>query len=98
MVAVEQGLIGGFIFLLLCFAMVWYMEKVYWQTNDLLLRQRILAVAMSQVVILQILIINDMVETDKVGTFFFINMGLLVHFDLMGRQQTPTDVAFPSKL
>jgi len=41
-----------------------------------------MASGVSFAVILSILLINDMIETDKVGSFFFIAMALVVHADL----------------
>ena len=36
-----------------------------------------MACTLSTVVILAFLLMNDMVETDKVGSFFFFNMAVL---------------------
>jgi len=35
------------------------------------------------ITILSFLLINDMMESDKVGSFFFIGLALLVRLDLM---------------
>lgn len=45
-------------------------------------RYRLLAVALGLCIIASFLLMNDMIETDKVGTFFFIYLALLVNLDL----------------
>jgi hypothetical protein len=37
---------------------------------------------LSTIIIHSILLINDMIETDKVGSFFFMCMAILVNMDL----------------
>ncbi|MEO1715385.1 MAG: hypothetical protein AAFU60_18810, partial [Bacteroidota bacterium] len=46
---------------------------------------------LSLISILVILIVNDMIETDKVGSFFFIYLAILVNFDLGLATWTPKD-------
>ena len=77
MTAVEQGLIGLIIFLALIVAIFIWGEKVYHnQTgNKKLLVQ---AVLLSQIAILVNLMFSDMIEVDKTGSFFFVNIALLV--------------------
>ena len=41
---------------------------------------------LSTIVIDAFLLINDMIETDKVGTFFFLCMAVLVNVDLRNRR------------
>jgi hypothetical protein len=43
--------------------------------------------SLSLVVINAILMINDMIETDKTGTFFFFCIALLVSLDLKNKRQ-----------
>ena len=81
MVAVEQGIIGLLIFLLLCFTVLLKAEQLYHQVNIPSKRRLVLMVSLSLVIILSLLLINDLVETDKVGTFFFMGMAMLVNLE-----------------
>lgn len=81
MVAVEQGIIGLLIFLLLCFTVLLKAEQLYHQVSSPSKRRLVLMVSLSLVIILSLLLINDLVETDKVGTFFFMGMAMLVNLE-----------------
>ncbi|MCP4438457.1 MAG: O-antigen ligase family protein [Aureispira sp.] len=80
MTFVEQGLPGFIIFLLLAFFVLIYGQKIYHLTpiENKKRRDLIMAITLSLVVIDAFQIINDLVETDKVGAFFFFNIGVLV--------------------
>jgi len=82
MTAIEQGIFGLLLFLALCFTALLLGEKLYHQTTNPARRRLLLMAVLSLVIIDSILLINDMVETDKVGSFFFLNMALLVNLDL----------------
>ncbi len=87
MTAIEQGIIGLLIFIALCCATLLLGEKLYHQTKDQSKRHLILMATLSIVIIDSILLINDMVETDKVGSFFFMAMAILVRIDLKSNQE-----------
>lgn len=87
MVAIEQGIIGLVIFLLLCFYTLLLGERLYHQTKDIGYRRIVLMAILSIVAIDSILLINDMVETDKVGSFFFMAMAILVNMDLRNQNR-----------
>lgn len=81
-VAAEQGIFGMILFTLLCFIVLLKAEQIYHQTKDITHRRKIMTVTLSFITILMLLLINDMVETDKVGTFFFLCMAVIVNVDL----------------
>ena len=81
MVAVEQGIIGLLIFLLLCFTVLLKGEQLYHQAITQGKRNLVLMIILSLVIILSLLLINDLVETDKVGSFFFMGMAMLVNLE-----------------
>lgn len=87
MIAVEQGIIGLFIFLTLCFSVLLKGEQLYHQTTVPANRRLVLMVILSFVIICSLLLINDMVETDKVGSFFFIGMAILVNLEALIRRE-----------
>lgn len=81
MTLVEQGFPGLILFVLLCCYMLICAENVYHRTTDPGQKRLVMMVLLSMVIIDSILLINDMVETDKVGSFFFINMAMMVNLD-----------------
>jgi O-antigen ligase len=86
MTLVEQGIIGLIIFLALSFFILIRGEAIYHQTKDLALRRIVLMVLLCTIVIDAFLIINDLIETDKVGPFFFICIAILVNIDLKNQR------------
>jgi len=82
MTAVEQGIPGLFFFVLLCFAAILKAEQSCHQCVHPLRKSWIMATVLSLSIILITLIINDLIETDKIGSFFFLLLALLVNFDL----------------
>lgn len=82
LVLVEQGIPGLIIFLLLSFFVLIKGEQVYHRTRDPARKRIILMALLSTVVIDAFLIINDLVETDKIGSFFFLWMAILINQDL----------------
>jgi O-antigen ligase len=91
MTAVEQGLVGLLIFLILCAAQLIIGERIYHQTKDPLRRSLVLAALLCLVVIDAFQIINDMLETDKMGPFFFITTAVLVNMDRLNRRSEQSE-------
>jgi len=85
MTLVEQGIIGLIIFLGLIISIIIYGERLYHKLTDTKQKNYIIAATISTVVICALLIINDLIEVDKVGPFFFLNASLIVLFDLKSR-------------
>ena len=46
-----------------------------------------MAIFMCMIVISLLLLINDMIETDKVGSFFFICLAILVNIDIQQKKE-----------
>ncbi len=85
MTAVEQGLTGLIIFLLLCAGQLIIGERVYHQTKEPIQKSIIMAVLLCSIVIHSFQIINDMLETDKMGPFFFISLAIIINVDLQNK-------------
>ncbi len=86
MVFVEQGFLGFLFFLLLTFYVLVKGEVIYHETKLPWRRAVILFAMLSIIVIDALCIINDLIETDKIGSFFFMNMALLVNMDLANQE------------
>jgi O-antigen ligase len=83
---IEQGIFGGLLFLFLNFFALLQAERIYHETLDLARRRILLMAILSFVIIQAVLIINDMVETDKVGSFFFVCLAIITNVDLRNKR------------
>ena len=77
LVLVEQGIIGLLIFLLLTATIFIYAEKLYHKCNQKADKLWILAIIMSLAALYVNNSLSDMIETDKVGTFYFMSIAML---------------------
>jgi O-antigen ligase len=78
MLLVEQGIPGLVIFLLLLVAFFLMGEKLYLRHHNKPVGFLIMAVILSNVALVVNLVFSDMIEVDKTGSLFFINLTLLV--------------------
>ncbi|MEN0049808.1 MAG: O-antigen ligase family protein, partial [Bacteroidota bacterium] len=74
--------VGLLIFIALIALTLLKAEQAYHQCRHHLRKNWIMATVLSFFIILVVLIINDLIETDKIGSFFFLLLALLVNFDL----------------
>ncbi|MEY4937101.1 MAG: hypothetical protein RIS64_3460, partial [Bacteroidota bacterium] len=87
MTTVDNGVLGGILFLGLCFLGLLKGEDIYHQTADITRKRMVMTVLLSFVIILMLIIINDLIESDKIGPFFFMNLAVLVNLDLLNQKQ-----------
>jgi len=78
MLAVEQGIPGMIIFLVLVLAIFIYAEKIYHLCTDAEDRWLTLAAILSFFIIIVMQLMNDLIETDKIGSIFFICIAIIV--------------------
>ncbi len=86
---VEQGILGMLIFTALSFFALITGERIYHETTDPIRKSIVMAMILSLVVINAFILINDMIETDKMGSFFFIALAVLINMDLRNRKMEP---------
>ena len=82
MTLVEQGYPGLLLFVFLVLWVLLRAEHTYHRLQNKKERQVCMMFLLSFIVILALLIINDLVETDKIGSFFFIAIAVLVNMDI----------------
>ena len=82
MTLVEQGWPGLLIFLTVCALGLIAAERAYHRARDRQGRVLALAAGCSLVVNLSFQLINDLLESDKSGTWFFLCLGLVVALEL----------------
>ncbi len=85
MTFVEQGVLGFLIFLILAIIPLIIGERIYHKISSPLQKNIVMAAILSLIIIDAYLLINDLIETDKVGPFFFINLAIIVIYDLKYR-------------
>jgi O-antigen ligase len=83
LIAVEQGIVGLILFLLLVFYALIKGEQVYHNTTPEY-KNIAMATLLSFVIILILNLINDLVETDKIGSFFFMSLAIIANLDRQG--------------
>jgi len=77
---VEQGFIGFLILIALCFLMLMEGENVYHRATLSKDRYVVMAATLGLIVIFAMCLINDLIETDKVGPFFFLNAAIILFY------------------
>ena len=88
MVTVEQGIIGLFIFLILNLFIFLKIESIYHATSVESGRRTIILMAsMCFVIIQSLLLMNDLIETDKTGSFYYVCIAILVNMDIANRRE-----------
>lgn len=81
----EQGAVGLGIFFLLTIVVFAYGEKIYHRLTDADDKRAVLTLLIVLAMVYVNLLLSDMLESDKVGPFFFICIALLVAADIKGK-------------
>ncbi len=90
LVAIEQGYIGLVIFLVLLGAMFYYAQYLYHRIKDPFYRVSAITTAVILVMITTVNFLSDLIETDKIGSLFFLCLSVLVMIDLNTRKESET--------
>lgn len=88
MIAVEQGVPGLLIFVGMLICTLLYAERYYHQMESYFYKYLIAAAYSSFIIVLTILVVNDLIEADKVGPFFFLAMAFITmgkHWKAVGK-------------
>jgi O-antigen ligase len=83
----EQGIIGLLIFLALTITILVNGQRIYYETIPKDERWYVLAVLLCIVIIYVNTFLSDLLETDKIGSFYFICIALLVNQDIRNHNQ-----------
>jgi len=86
MTLVEQGFPGLIIFLFYIFGALIIGERLYHQQTDPAARNAIMAALLAMLIVDAFNIINDQMETDKVGAQYLLNLAVLI---MMGNYRQP---------
>lgn len=76
--ALEQGIIGFIIFCALYFGMLWRIQYLYHQMHHYFYRTVALTIGVVLAMIGVINFMSDMIETDKIGSLFWLCLGMTI--------------------
>jgi O-antigen ligase len=93
LMVIEQGYPGLLFFLLLLGVMLWYAQRLWHRTKDLFYKAVAMVTGVILVMIITVNCLSDLIETDKVGSLFFLCLSLLIAVDLQTRKDKPVDAA-----
>lgn len=84
---IEQGIPGLLLFCILLFSMFIYVEKLYHRIKDDFYKKTVMAIGVILTMITTVIMLSDLIETDKIGSLFYVCIGLLVVIDQKTREE-----------
>ncbi len=78
LIALEQGIVGLILFCLLFFGMLLRLQKMYHHFQSRFYQMISLTTAVTLVIIGTINSMSDMIETDKIGSLFWLCLGMVI--------------------
>lgn len=79
--AVEQGIPGLLILLVLLGAMLYYAQRLYHRVKDRVFKTAAMVTGVILTMLMLLNFLSDLVETDKIGSLFFLCLATLVTID-----------------
>jgi O-antigen ligase len=92
LLTVEQGIPALLFFLLLTTAMFYYAQLIYHRTTDFFYKQMAMVVGVMLTMILTVNSLSDLIETDKIGSLFFLCIAALVAADIATQKDKQKEV------
>jgi O-antigen ligase len=87
LVALEQGVIGLLLFCALYFGMLLQLQKLYHRLQSRFYRTIALTTGIVLIMIGVINCMSDMIETDKIGSLFWLCLGMTILLDTKSREE-----------
>jgi O-antigen ligase len=75
---VEQGIPGLILWVLLIGTMLWYAQRLYHRSADRFYKGVAMVVGVISCMMVSLNMLSDLIETDKLGSLFFMCIGMLV--------------------
>lgn len=91
----EQGIPGLVIFTLLLFAGFYYAEKIYHKSSIGTHKTAAITIGCVLGIITTVNFLSDLIETDKIGSLFFICIGILMWLDRLEFKTKPVAMISP---
>lgn len=87
MTAMEQGLVGLLILLIFTAAIFIHAQRIWHETTDPRRKDVVMSAIMMLVVNYAFNLMNDFIESDELGSFYFISIAMLVACDLKNKKE-----------
>ncbi len=84
--AIEQGIPGLFLFLLLLGAMLYYAQHLFHHVTDRFYKVVAAVIGVMLTMIIVVNFLSDLIETDKIGSLFFLCLATLIAIDINNRK------------
>lgn len=85
--AIEQG-VPGLVFLLVLFgAMIYYAQRLYHRIEDRFYKTVSIVIGVMLTMIIVLNSLSDLIETDKIGSLFFLSVAILILADINTRNE-----------
>ena len=88
LIAIEQGIPGLLFFIILLGAMLYYAQYLYHRVQDLFYKTTAITIGVIVTMIIVVNILSDLIETDKIGSLFFLCIATLIVTDINTRTQS----------
>lgn len=89
LILAEQGIVGLTAFVLFTIVLLVYGEMVYHRIKDQTDKQIVLVLLVVIAMVYVNLLLSDLLESDKVGPFYYIAIGLIISLDIKHRLAKP---------
>ena len=86
MILVEQGWIGLALFVLILLMFLAKAQEVYQRDISPEHKQLLMAMLVSSVIVAVNNLMADLIEVDKVGSFYFLHIAILINLDIDSKE------------
>ncbi|MBI5858878.1 MAG: O-antigen ligase family protein [Sphingobacteriales bacterium] len=86
--AIEQGIPGLLILLTFFGIMLYYAQRIYHRCNDSFYKTVVITTGVISTMIITLIFLSDLIETDKIGSIFFLCIATLVSADIHTRKNS----------
>jgi len=94
LIAIEQGIPGLLFFIILLGAMLYYAQYLYHRVKDVFYKTTAITIGIIITMIITVNLLSDLIETDKIGSLFFLCIATLIATDVNTRKgsDSPSDI------
>jgi O-antigen ligase len=88
LIAIEQGIPGLLFFIILLGAMLYYAQYLFHRVKDVFYKTTAITIGVIATMIITVNFLSDLIETDKIGSLFFLCIATLIVTDINTRTQS----------
>lgn len=87
LMVIEQGIPGLLFFFILVGAMLFYAQRLYHRIQEVFYKTAAITIGVIIMMLLVVNFLSDLIETDKIGSIFFLCLSILVIVDINTRKE-----------